>query len=158
LQAASRRLKHTSAGNKDNPVFNVASEVRLSKIGSVTVPMFHCVFNADGSITHWATTYERSLYDALPHLYLVCVADNRVRPRRIIGAFMIKTSRHHDDPDFGDVVSIAKNYMAALQPLIHEQTSFLPARIGIAGEPPEEVEFLKLAMQQYTKFSANGSA
>lgn len=37
-------------------------------------------------------------------------------------------------------------------------TSLLPARIGIQGEPPEETDFLRLALQQYTKFSAGGCA
>lgn len=130
----------------------------MSETGSVTIPLFHCIFNAGGSITHWATTYERALYEVLPHLYLVCLADNRVKPRQIVGAFMIKTSRHHNDPDFAECLGIAETLMEGLQPHMHAEISFLPARIDISGEPPEERDFLRLAMQQYTKFSAEGSA
>ncbi len=130
----------------------------MSESGSVTAPLFHCVFNAGGSITHWAHSYERALYDALPHLYLVCLADNSTKPRQIVGAFMVKTSRHHDDASFEEVINIAMNYMQNLQQHRHAAISFLPARIGITGEPPEEIDFLRLAMQQYTKFSVGGTA
>ena len=126
--------------------------------GSVTIPLYHCVFNEGGSITHWQTTYERALYDLLPHLYLVCLADNSVNPRQIVGAFMVRTSRHHDDDDFAEVMNVAAGQMESLSPRLGPMTSMLPARIGIAGEPPQEAEFLRLAMQQYFKFSVGARA
>lgn len=130
----------------------------MSESGSVTIPLFHCVFNAGGSITHWATSYDRSLYDSLAHLYLVCLADNRTNPRKVVGAFMVKTSRHHDDLQFADAMNLAMANMENLQPFVLDEVSLLPARIGVDGLPPEEMDFLRLAMQQYLKFSSSGSA
>jgi hypothetical protein len=131
----------------------------MSESGTVTIPLFHCVFNAEGSITHWATTYQRALYDALPHLYLVCLADNSIKPRRIVGAFMIKTNCHHDNvSSFQDVINIAMDSMENLQQYRQSTISFLPARIGITGEPLSEMEFLRLALKQFTKFSVGGTA
>ena len=130
----------------------------MGDTGSVTIPLYHCVFNEGGSITHWETTYDRALYDRLPHLYLVCLADNSVSPRPIVGTFMVKTSRHHDDDDFAEVMNIAASQMAALTPLLGPLTSFLPARIRIEGDPPQEADFLRLAMQQYLKFSVGSRA
>lgn len=130
----------------------------MPPIGSVTIPLFHCVFNDGGSVTHWCTTYERDLYDGLPHLYLVCLADNSVFPRQIRGAFMVKTSSHHDHAGFADAMHTASFQLTTLKPLLGPETSFLATRIGIQGDPPGEMDFLRLAMQQYTKFSAAGRA
>ena len=130
----------------------------MSGIGSVTIPLYHCVVNDGGSITHWSTSYERELYDLLPHLYLVCFADNSADPRRVVGAFMVKTRRHHDEADFEEVMCVATRQMTTLGPLIGPHTSLLAARIAVEGDPPEEMDFLRLVMQQYMKFSAAGHA
>ncbi len=130
----------------------------MSQTGSVSIPLFCCVFNQGTSVTHWSVSFDRALYDALPHLYLVCLADNTVRPRKIVGAFMVKTSRHHNDADFLEAMLLALVSFEKLKPLVDPQTSMLPARIGLAGPPPSEEEFVRLAFQQYTKFSAGGTA
>jgi hypothetical protein len=133
-------------------------EFSMPETGSVTIPLYHCLVNDGGTITHWATTFDRSLYDSLPHLYLVCLADNRVQPRPISGAFMVKTSRHHNDDDFASVMNGAARQMATLSHLMGPEISMLPARIGVEGEPPEEIDFLRLVMQQVMKFGAGGRA
>lgn len=141
--------------------FYAATSTRflMTDTGSVTIPLYHCVFNNDGeSITHWATTFDCGLYESLPHLYLVCVADNGGAQRRIVGAFMVKTSRHHEDAGFAEAMNLAAAQMEHLRPLLGSTVSMLPARIGLEGEPPSEVEFLRLAITQYTKFSVSGRA
>lgn len=64
----------------------------------------------------------------------------------------------HDDDDFADVMNTAVRQMATLAPLLGPLTSLLPARIGVEGDPPAEADFLRLAMQQYLKFSVASRA
>ena len=126
----------------------------MPKKGAVTIPLFHCVFNGSGgSITHWETSYEQGLYDVLEHLYVVCLADNTVAPRQIVGAFAIKTSRSHDEPGFQKLLVLVLAEMKGLAPHLHPGISFLPARINTTDAPLNEREFLRIAMQQYIKFS-----
>jgi hypothetical protein len=126
--------------------------------GGVTIPLFQCVFNADGTMTHWVTSFERELYFALPHLYLVCLAEGVGRSRKLVGSLMVKTSLHHDEAGFADAMNLAMAAFESLRTRVGKHTSLLPARIGLDGEPPSEAEFLRLSMQQHLKFSSAGTA
>lgn len=130
----------------------------MANEGNVTVPLFHCVFNADGSISHWATSFDQQLYDALDHLYLVMLANDRSGRRAVPGAFMIRTSHHHDDPDFPESLVALRSWATPLQPHWSSDTKRLPGKVQLKGPPPTEKEFLTLAIQQFTKFSSAGSA
>jgi hypothetical protein len=50
------------------------SGVNGKEKGGVTIPLFHCIFNGDESVTHFMREYDASLYQTLPHLYAVCIA------------------------------------------------------------------------------------
>lgn len=123
--------------------------------GGVTIPLFHCIFNGDESVTHFMREYDVSLYQTLPYLYAVCIARTVNKTKTVLGGFFVKTSYTHNDPDFVDALHLVVEDVPALQALMGETTSFLPACITLAGEdkPPTEAEMLRIMIGQYLKFS-----
>ncbi|MGB8011035.1 MAG: hypothetical protein WCF68_05440 [Terriglobales bacterium] len=121
--------------------------------GGATIPLFHCFFDGDESITHFMDKFDPALYEALPYLYAVCIAKTTEKAKTVVAGFFIKTSYTHNDPDFMDALNLAVAGTPALQALIGEGTSYLPARISIPGGPPTEAEMLRVMFEQHLKFS-----
>ncbi len=127
--------------------------------GGVTMPIFHAIPNADGSITHFDHRFDPQLYKTLSHLYVVCVADNSGPQRQITAVFFAKTSHHHDDPGFGEAMEGAMHLIPNLAAHFKDKLSLLPARLGVAPDDVlSEREMLKITMAQLLKFGASGSA
>jgi hypothetical protein len=67
------------------------SGVNGKEKGGVTIPLFHCIFNSDESVTHFMREYDASLYQTLPHLYAVCIARTVNRTKTVLaGLFSVK--------------------------------------------------------------------
>lgn len=127
--------------------------------GGVSILLFHCLFNAGGSITHFTHNFDPELYRALPNLYVVCIAETSMKHKNLTGGFVIKTSYTHHDHDFLSALTNAVSIEPRLQALISSRSSFLPARIGIPGDAPiTETEMLSAMMTQSLKHSAAGAA
>jgi hypothetical protein len=129
------------------------------KQGGVTIPIFHCVFN-NGSITHYAHEFENALYEAIPNLYAVCVAQ-RARDgfRHVIAGFFIKTSFKHDEEGFHDACKASIKTMKEVESIIDGEFSLLPALMTIKGPHPlTEEELLSIIFQQYFKHHEMGRA
>ena len=121
--------------------------------GGATIPLFHCFFNGDESITHFVDKFDPVLYEALPYLYAVCIAKTTKKAKTVVAGLFIKTSYTHNDPDFMDALNLVVVSKPALQALIGEGTSYLPARISIPGDPPTEAEMVHIMQGQHLKFS-----
>lgn len=125
----------------------------------LSILLFHCLFNDDGSITHFTHEYDPELYQALPNLYAVCIADRSGNSRKITGGFVIKTSYTHNDKDFLATLTNAMSIEPRMNALIGTHSSFLPARVGIPVDGPiTEAEMLRVMLDQSLKHSAVGSA
>ena len=131
----------------------------MSDKGGLTAPLFHCVFNAEGSITHYLNEVDPDLRRRLPHTYAVCLADNSSVPRRVVAGFFAKTTYLHTEDGFAVAMKSVVQALERLQPFQSANISFLPARINVPdGGPLSEDEMLRVLFQQYTKFSAVGTA
>ncbi len=126
--------------------------------GGVGVLLMHCEFNElEGSITHYMHEFDSKMYESLMNLYAVCIAVTNNKKKIIRAGFFIKTSFHHSDDGFVDNLKLAMKSTPKLQKYLSENSSLFPARIGVNGPPPTEQEMLSLMMQQYTKYSVEGS-
>lgn len=120
--------------------------------GGESLMLFHCSFNGDGTVTHYVHDMLEDIYKRLPNMYAVIIADNSTEKRRLVGGFVIKTSKTDEDPDFIETLRTATCVSNDLMGLLNPKTSFLPARIGVQGESPiTEDEMLTVINQQYFK-------
>ena len=72
---------------------------------------------------------------------------------------MAKTTFHHNDAGFEKAMFGLLGSKPQLQSLVSKKTSLLPAKLNVPPGPPlSEDEMLRLAFQQYMKFSASGTA
>jgi hypothetical protein len=122
--------------------------------GGLSALLFHCFFNGDESITHYMHNIDSDLYEELTNLYAVCIASTTDKRKTVLAGFVIKTSYTHNDTDFIDTLINAVSMEPQLNDLIGDNTSFLPARLGITGnKPPTETEMLRIMVGQHLKFS-----
>jgi hypothetical protein len=127
--------------------------------GGVTALLFHCIFNADGSATHFMHDADDGLSRSLPNVYAVCIARRESRHKRVMAGFVVKTTHTHDDPDFVDALNNAVRAESALANLVDERSSFFPARLGVSGAAPlTEDEMLRVLIAQSFKHGAVGTA
>lgn len=126
--------------------------------GGVSALLFHCLFNTDGSVTHFMHDFDVDLYHSLPNLYAVCIADTSSNQKNITAGFFIKTSYSHQDSDFVGALANVVSIDTGMKNLINERSSFLPARIGISGAPPSEDEMLRVISSQALKHGVGGIA
>lgn len=131
----------------------------MSKKGGVTIPIFDCIYNGAESITSFERDFDEKLYEILPNLYTVCIADNSQGSRNIVGGFFVKTSYTHNNKEFEDSLHAAALSSPNLSQLLGPEVSFLPARLGVSGSAPlSEQEMLRVMITQFLKFSQEGSA
>lgn len=126
--------------------------------GGLSVLLFHCLFNSNGSVTHFMHDFDVELYHSLPNLYAVCISDTSSKRKKITAGFFIKTSYSHQDSDFIGALTNVVSIDTGMKSLINERSSFLPARIGISGAPPSEDEMLRAVVTQALKHGVGGSA
>jgi hypothetical protein len=126
--------------------------------GGLSVLLFHCLFNSNGSITHFMHDFDVELYQSLPNLYAVCISDTSSKQKKITVGFFIKTSYSHQDSDFIGALTNVVSIDTGMKNLINERSSFLPARIGISGGHPNEDEMLRTIVSQALKHGVGGSA
>lgn len=127
--------------------------------GGMSVLLFHCLFNSNGSVTHFMHDLDIELYRSLPNLYAVCISDTSSNQKKITAGFFIKTSYSHQDSDFIGALTNVISIDTGMRNLINERSSFLPAPIGISGEaPPNEDAMLGLIVSQALKHGIGGSA
>ncbi|MCG8992773.1 hypothetical protein LH427_13150 [Laribacter hongkongensis] len=127
--------------------------------GGVSSPLMHCVFNEDGSITHYLNEVDPALENVLSNTYAICIADNKTSPRKVVGGIVAKTSYHHDDAGFHAAMDGILHSLPKLSGIISDRTSLLPAKLGVPpGVSLTEDEMLRVLVQQYIRLSASGSA
>ena len=127
--------------------------------GGLSVLLFHCLFNSNGSVTHFMHDLDVELYRSLPNLYAVCMSDTSSNQKKITAGFFIKTSNSHYDSDFIGVLANVISSDTGMRSLINERSSFLPARITISGDAaPSEDEMLRVIFTQALKYGVGGSA
>ncbi len=129
-----------------------------NKKGGLSVLLFHCFFNGNGSVTHFMHDFDVELYRSLPNLYAVCISDTSSNQKKITAGFFIKTSYSHQDGDFIGALTNVVSTDTGMKNLINERSSFLPARVGISGAPPSEDEMLRLIVNQALKHGIGGNA
>jgi hypothetical protein len=128
--------------------------------GGMTIPLFHCIFNEGGSVTHFMHEVDLEVYRSLPNMYAVCIADRSKRHKRVTGGFFVVTNySHNDEENFTMALSNIVAAVPRLAALISEQSSFLPGRIVVPdGPPPTEEEMLRVMVSQALKHSSAGAA
>jgi hypothetical protein len=125
----------------------------------ISMMLFHCLFHADGSTTHYHHDYDEDIYSVLPNLYAVCIADRPGRARKIPAGFIIKTSGHHHDNDFVNALRASVASIEVLSRLMTPKPSFLPAKITVPnGGAITETEMLKVMVNQAMKHGSIGTA
>ncbi|MAK31818.1 hypothetical protein [Acinetobacter sp.] len=127
-------------------------------LGGVTLLTHYCLFNDSDSITHFSSDVDSELYQALPHLYAVCISDNSHANRKITAGFVVKTTYTHNDAEFLDALTNIVVQKSELQPYFNDQVSFLPAKINVTVQPLTEAEFLQVMQSQFLKFNVDGKA
>lgn len=126
--------------------------------GGLSALLFHCLFNSNGSVTHFMHDFDVEFYHSLPNLYAVCIADTSPNQKNITAGFFIKTSYSHHDSDFIGALTNVLSIDTGMKHLINERSSFLPARIGLSGPPPSEDEMLRTIVTQALKHGVGGRA
>lgn len=130
-----------------------------SEQNGLSVLLFHCFFNGYESITHFMHDLDPELYECLPNLYAVCVAETFDNHKKVTAGFVVKTSYTHNDPDFVHALRNVVSTDPRLERLANPASSFLPARLGLAGEtPPTEEEMLHILTTQGLKYGVAGRA
>ena len=125
----------------------------------LTLPTFHCVFNANGAITHYSHELPSDATAMPLNAYAICLAENTARGRKVVAGLMVLTSLHHDDAAFEPTMHDIVATLPVLAEHLSASTSLLPAKIGLPpGAPMTEREFLRIMVTQYTKFSSGGHA
>lgn len=126
--------------------------------GGASILLFHCVYNGSDSITHFMQDMHPEIYNELPNLYSVCVADNSTGNKKITATFFIKTTRHHNDPDFLDsllsIMALSPDLLAHWK----EKTSLIPAHHLVNGPPLSENEYVHFSQKLYMKHNIDGRA
>jgi len=137
-------------GSPSSSITESAKEIK----GGITIPIFDCIFHENESIESFRREFDEELYAQLPNLYVISVAKNIGREKRIVAGFFIKTSYTHHDKEFSSVVSGAFNLSEKLHKFAGSNISFLPARLGVVGRsPPTEMAMLKVMLEQFQKHS-----
>jgi hypothetical protein len=128
---------------------------KATKKGGLSICLFHCVFNGFESLTHFTTTHPQELYDLLPNIYAVCIADNSDGQKKIVAGFVIKTSYVADDEDFlGSLQNTLSLYPELRSATDGKDCSYLPAKIGLSDSKPlSEDELIRLMLQQQLKYT-----
>ncbi len=109
-------------------------------------------------LTSFTKDFDVGMYEILPNLYVVCIANKRGSSKNIDAGFIIKTTYTHDDPEFCDVITGVAESSQELKKFVDVNTSFFPARLKVAGsEPLSENEMLRIMFQQKLKFSTDGN-
>lgn len=126
-------------------------------MGIVTSPIFHCVFNIDGSIHHFMHEDMSVFLGERPNTYVICIAENK-HTKVIKGGIILKTTSNHTDSNFPSLVYSACISCDALRNIVcNEGISILPTKIAVNGEQPlSESECLDIMVTQYIKHSARG--
>ncbi|ARP82922.1 hypothetical protein CAL12_20285 [Bordetella genomosp. 8] len=127
---------------------------------ALTAVIFHCVFNPDGSITHYGHTFEMNVFESMPNLYAVTVVERRSSETvKVHGCFFMVTTATHEDIRFEEVVGDAFRNVRAFKAIDEKRLRFKPARLGnLGGGPPTEKEMLRVALTQYLKFDTTAKA
>ncbi len=136
------------------------NEVSMMQKGGLTIAVMDAICNGHESITHFMHAFDEKLYECLPHVYAICIADNGQTPRKIVGGFFVKTSYHHNDTGFHEALL----GVMALSPHLNRfgedrRYSLLPARVPVeAAEPLSEASMVFVLSQQALKHSTFGHA
>ncbi len=131
----------------------------MSKKGGLSIPVLHCIFNGYNSVTHYVHELDREMYEALPNLYAICIADNHQSYKKIVAGLFIKTSYTHEEAEFLDVLSAIVSTTPELKDLSWERISFFPARLGVKGAAPlSEEQMLAIISNQRLKHAVVGNA
>jgi hypothetical protein len=127
--------------------------------GGVTLLLFHCIFNGDGSITHFMHDIDLGSYQSLPNMYAVYIAERSSKQKKVTGGFFVRTSYTHDDTDFNRALSNSVAAIPRLDKIITKHSFFLPARVPSPDGPPvTENEMLRAMITQALKHSSMGAA
>ncbi|WP_342316404.1 hypothetical protein [Lysobacter sp. FW306-1B-D06B] len=125
--------------------------------GGVSLSVLHCMFNIEGSVTHFMHDFDPELYRALPNLYVVCVLDNQVGLRSIPAGLFVKTSYSHEESGFVDAVYGLAVAAFGADLIESWKASFVPARLTVRGsEPLSEMEMVRVLCTQRLKHAGSG--
>ncbi|GKT25082.1 hypothetical protein [Acidovorax sp. SUPP3334] len=125
--------------------------------GGVSIPVFDCVFNGAESITSFTREFDPNFYRILPNLYAVCVATSSHGQKKIAAGFFVKTSYHHNDPEFSTILASSLETSPNLARFHTLGTSFFPSRLNVPdSEPLSEIEMLHTMLTLFTKHSVGG--
>lgn len=131
----------------------------MEKKGSVTIPVFECIFRGSDSVVSFTREFDDAMYASLPNLYAVCVAETHGSVKKVVAGFLIKTTFTHHDDDFRAALTATLTSSENLHGFAGPHTSFLPARLSMPDPSPlSEQEFLKIMINQYLKHSVGGYA
>ncbi|MFG0230535.1 hypothetical protein [Achromobacter sp. 413638] len=132
----------------------------MSEIGKVQLLVFHGVYREDGAITHYWHEFPRDLYRAIPHLYVVQVADRTGDSVRVRGFFFMKSSLLSNHPDFEDSLLVSFKLIDTFKDWDFNQLSLWASRQGEPepGVPPSEMAMLGAAHEHYLRVDSRGRA
>ncbi|WYX27687.1 hypothetical protein WJ976_19225 [Achromobacter denitrificans] len=132
----------------------------MSTIPKMQLLVFHGVYRDDGAITHYWHEFSKDLYRAIPHLYVVQVADRTGESVRVRGFFFIKSSLLPNHPDFQDSLKGCFEAVDTFRDWKFDLLSLWASRLGEPepGVPPSEMAMLCAAQESYLKVDSRGRA
>lgn len=122
--------------------------------------VFHGVYQADGSVTHYDYSFPPEAYSQLPYLYLVHVAERVDDNVRVLGFFFLKTNFLRDNPDFNESILAASQCIDSFKHLNLSSNSLWTSKLELESNdaPPCEQKMLLLAHENYMKIDSRGRA
>lgn len=133
---------------------------------SLTLPIMYFKTGSDLSqITHFEVNYPDDFVKQAwerpeINLFIVCVATKKGAVREIKGGMAVLTSIPASNGlELSRALDDVLRKSDELRPLAGQKNNvFLPAKVGLAGDPPTEQELLSLFYQQCLKHGSWGSA
>lgn len=113
------------------------------------------LFNGE-EVTSYTHKYDLKLYERLPDLYAVLIAQGESGPRKILGGCIVKTTlpREPDRP-FQEAITSIMALSSPLLAITSQPHRVLPAKLGVVGSAPlPEDDLLGVLVNQRFKWEA----
>lgn len=125
---------------------------------SMSLMVLSVIFNGEVVTSH-THEYDLKLYEKLPSLYAVLIAQGDSGPRKIVGGCILKTTlpREPTKP-FQEAVTGLIALSPPLLAIASQPHRLLPAKLNVVGSSPfPEEELLRILLHQRLKWEAAAS-
>lgn len=133
----------------------------LENKGGISLPLIHCLFNGVETTTHFIHDHGLSLsmYQMIPNIYTVLVADKSSCGKKIIAGFMVKTTYEQSSPGFTSMLSETIKLMPNVDKCFDQNCSLITSKVNVQkDEIFTEDELTRIITPQFIKHHQDGRA